>query len=188
MPPLPSRPRPAARLRSPLAALAVVAALAAVAATGARAGEAATQQLFAAVQANDFAAVQQAIGAGADVEARSPWGTTAAEMAVDKGYFRIAHYLVSIRNFQRPREAAAGGQPPLPATPPPGSGGSGEPAARAALGAAGGRPAVTPPSPPPSPGAAVPATRPPAAGGGDPFDPARPVYGSGLPGGDGKGF
>jgi hypothetical protein len=61
----------------------------------------ATERLFNAVHANDFSAVQASVGAGADVEAVNRWGITAADLAVDKGYFRIAHYLVSVRNFQR---------------------------------------------------------------------------------------
>ena len=60
----------------------------------------ATDKLFTAVHANDFSAVQASIAAGADVDARNSWGVTPADLAVDKGYFRIAHYLVSVRNFQ----------------------------------------------------------------------------------------
>lgn len=68
----------------------------------------ATERLFNAVYANDYSAVQASVGAGADVEATNSWGITAADLAVDKGYFRIAHYLVSVRNFQRkPDQAAA---------------------------------------------------------------------------------
>lgn len=60
----------------------------------------ATERMFNAVSANDYAAVQASIGAGADVDARNAWGLTAADLAVDKGYFQIAHYLVSVRNVQ----------------------------------------------------------------------------------------
>ena len=67
----------------------------------------ATERLFNAVHSNDFAAVQSSVGAGADVEARNSWGVTAAELAVDKGYFRIAHYLVSVRNFQHSKAEQA---------------------------------------------------------------------------------
>src|SRR5512132_4599583 len=55
-------------------------------------------QLFRAVQANDLAAVQTSIGEGADVEARDRWGMTPTDIAVDRGHYRIAHFLVSIRN------------------------------------------------------------------------------------------
>jgi hypothetical protein len=144
-----------------------------------------TGRLFAAVEGNDLPAAQQAIAAGADIEARNAWGATPAEVAVDKGYYRIAHYLVSIRNFQRTRPETA-------AAPPAG----GEAGARAALGTAGlpAAPAARVPTGAPAattagPAGAVPAT---AAGsvpqatpmtGGDPFDPARPAYGTGLPAG-----
>lgn len=68
----------------------------------------ATDRLFNSVYANDYSAVQSSIGAGADVEAVNNWGQTPADVAVDKGYFRIAHYLVSVRNFQHKGEPAAG--------------------------------------------------------------------------------
>jgi len=61
----------------------------------------ATEQLFEAVHANDFAAVQASVAAGADVEAADRWGMTPMELAIDKGYFEIGHYLVAVRNFSR---------------------------------------------------------------------------------------
>lgn len=61
----------------------------------------ATEQLFDAVHANDFAAVQASVAAGADVEASDRWGMTPMELAIDKGYFEIGHYLVAVRNFSR---------------------------------------------------------------------------------------
>ncbi len=157
----------------------------------------ATRQLFAAVQANDFQAVQTSIGAGADVEARNSWGFTAADVAVDRGYFRIAHYLVSIRNFQRPKTeptaaTAAASNPAVAATaaatakaaltqakPP-----TGAPAA-AKVPAASPR-AAAPPVSTPADSPAVTADRSPpvlpaAAGGAGPFDPSRPAYGATLP-------
>lgn len=61
----------------------------------------ATEQLFEAVHANDFPAVQASVAAGADVEASDRWGMTPMELAIDKGYFEIGHYLVAVRNFNR---------------------------------------------------------------------------------------
>ena len=65
---------------------------------------AATQRLFEAVFGNDLAAVQSAVTAGADINARNDWGVTATDLAVDRGYFEIAHYLLSVRNFRRQQE------------------------------------------------------------------------------------
>lgn len=72
--------------------------------TGGAAGRAAsgdeseTRRLFDAVFANDFNAVQASVAAGADVEARDQWGLTPVDYAVDKGNFKIAHFLISRRN------------------------------------------------------------------------------------------
>lgn len=64
-------------------------------------GADATEQLFEAVYANDFAAVQAAVAAGANVDLANQWGMTPMELAIDKGYFEIGHYLVAVRNFSR---------------------------------------------------------------------------------------
>lgn len=77
----------------------------------------ATERLFNAVHANDYTAVQSSVGAGADVDAVNSWGLTAADLAVDKGYFRIAHYLVSVRNFQRKGEQTSANTPTSTGTP-----------------------------------------------------------------------
>jgi hypothetical protein len=61
-----------------------------------------TQQLFDAVHANDVAAVQASVGAGADIDARNQWGLTPVEIAIDKGHYQIAHFLASVRHFRRP--------------------------------------------------------------------------------------
>src|SRR5512144_2202847 len=61
-------------------------------------------QLFRAVQANDLAAVQASIGEGADVEARDRWGMTPTDIAIDRGHYRIAHFLVSVRNNRRAQD------------------------------------------------------------------------------------
>jgi hypothetical protein len=62
--------------------------------------DATTQQLFDAIHANDFVAAQASVEAGAKVDVPGRWGMTAIELAVDKGYFKIAHYLVAVRNFR----------------------------------------------------------------------------------------
>jgi len=62
--------------------------------------DATTQQLFDAIHANDFAAAQASVDAGAKVDVPGRWGMTAIELAVDKGYFKIAHYLVAVRNLR----------------------------------------------------------------------------------------
>jgi hypothetical protein len=69
--------------------------------------ELATRQLFQAVYANDLAGAQASVGDGADVNARDRWGLTPADIAVDRGFYRIAHFLVSVRNIHRPHEASS---------------------------------------------------------------------------------
>lgn len=61
---------------------------------------------------NDLAAVRAAIDKGADVEARDYTGTQPVDMAIDRGYFDIAHYLISVRNAVQAQQT---GQPALPA-------------------------------------------------------------------------
>ena len=65
---------------------------------------AATRHLFEAVHGNSMAAVQSSIAAGADISATNEWGVTAIDLAVDKGYFSIAHFLLSVRNLRRLEE------------------------------------------------------------------------------------
>jgi len=60
-----------------------------------------TQDLFQAVQVNDMGAVKTAITAGADLSARNPAGMTPADLAVDKGHFIIAHFLLSARSARK---------------------------------------------------------------------------------------
>ena len=80
----------------------------------------ATQNLFDAVHRNDLGAAQSSVAAGAVITAVNDWGLTPVDLAVDKGYFEIAHFLLSLRNF---REAAgqAAPAPPQPAPAPPAS-------------------------------------------------------------------
>jgi hypothetical protein len=56
-----------------------------------------TLDLFQAVRLNDLNAIKSSIEAGADLFAENEDGMTAADLAVDQGYFIIAHYLLSRR-------------------------------------------------------------------------------------------
>jgi hypothetical protein len=134
------------------------------AATATAFSEKATRQLFQAIYANDLPSAQASVGDGADVEARDRWGMTPADLAIDRGHYRIAHFLVSVRNSRREHDA-----PPEPAAAPP-------PPAKAAAPAAtnGKRPTIAPAA---TPVPAVAAT-PPA--GPNPFDPSTPAPGSQL--------
>ena len=64
----------------------------------------ATQALFDAVLVNDLEAVKASVSADADLEARDRWGMTPIDLAVDRGHFKIAHFLLSVRNFRRDKE------------------------------------------------------------------------------------
>ncbi len=68
----------------------------------------ATRSLFDAVQANDLAAVQASIAAGGNLSAKDQWGLTPIDLAIDKSYFDVAHFLLSVRNFQRAENAPRG--------------------------------------------------------------------------------
>lgn len=61
----------------------------------------ASKQLFLAVEINDIGAVKQAIKAGADVNAHDATGMSPADLAVDKGHFIIAHFLLSERSLKK---------------------------------------------------------------------------------------
>ncbi|MBL6929284.1 MAG: ankyrin repeat domain-containing protein [Rhodospirillales bacterium] len=63
-----------------------------------------TQNLFSAIQRNDFSAVQLSVANGADISARNQFGMRAVDLAVDKGHFEIAHYLLSLREMESPQE------------------------------------------------------------------------------------
>ena len=62
-----------------------------------------TRDLFAAVRANDFSAVKRSLLEGGDVTAENTLGLTAVDIAVDKGNFRIAHYLLAWRKQRAPK-------------------------------------------------------------------------------------
>ncbi len=57
----------------------------------------ATESLFLAIRTNNFDAVKRSLLAGADVEAEDGDGRTAIDVAVDRGHFNIAHYLLAWR-------------------------------------------------------------------------------------------
>ncbi|HEY9079870.1 ankyrin repeat domain-containing protein [Magnetovibrio sp.] len=73
--------------------------------------DAATEELFLAVDSNDLDGVRAAIGKGADVEARDFSGTQPVDMAIDRGYFDIAHYLISVRNAAQAKQSGLPAQP-----------------------------------------------------------------------------
>ena len=138
----------------------------------------ATSQLFQAVYANDLPSVQVSVGDGADVDARDRWGMTPADIAIDRGNYRIAHFLVSIRNTRRTQEALAAATAASPAA-------KAESAVPVAAGkhpttatgpatavARRAEPAASPAS------ASIPATA--QLTGPNPFDPATPAPGSQL--------
>lgn len=80
----------------------------------------ATQQLFEAVHGNDLTAARASVAAGADLEAMDRWGLTALELAIDKGYYEIAHFLTAARSARRsgrqgPSQPAAADRSALPA-------------------------------------------------------------------------
>lgn len=144
----------------------------------------ATQLLFDAVHTNDFAGAEAAVAAGANIEARDRWQSTPVELAVDKGYFRIAHFLVSVRNTRqqaatvtpevaaaRPVEATQGAAAqPAPSQ----AGARSRSQASDSQASASQQTAAAAPAPAATP-AAWPDDRP------NPFDPAAPAFGTGLP-------
>ncbi len=76
----------------------------------------ATRQLFEAVEVNDLVRAKASLKAGADLQAKNADGMTAADLAVDKGHFIIAHYLLSERVARR-KAAAVGPRKPVRLTP-----------------------------------------------------------------------
>ncbi len=63
----------------------------------------ATRELFDAVRANNLSAVRRSLLKGGDVTAENALGLTAVDLAVDKGYFPIAHYLLAWRKQRAPK-------------------------------------------------------------------------------------
>ena len=58
------------------------------------ASNSATEQLFQAVGANDLSKVKAALEQGADVLSKNPHDNTPADVAINKGFFDLAHYLL----------------------------------------------------------------------------------------------
>ncbi|MDH5489953.1 MAG: ankyrin repeat domain-containing protein, partial [Rhodospirillaceae bacterium] len=81
--------------------------------------EYATKVLFMAVDKNDLPGVRAAIEGGADIEAVNPLGMQAVDIAVDRGYYDIAHYLISVRSQlaekSKNNPAVISSAPPAPA-------------------------------------------------------------------------
>ena len=74
-----------------------------------------TEKLFRAVRSNDFPAVKRNLLDGGDVRAENAAGLTVIDLAIDKGYFNIAHYLLAWRKQRKPKPKLP---LPLPAPPP----------------------------------------------------------------------
>ena len=74
-----------------------------------------TEKLFRAVRSNDFPAVKQNLLGGGDVRAENAAGLTVIDLAIDKGYFNIAHYLLAWRKQRKPKPKLP---LPLPVPPP----------------------------------------------------------------------
>ena len=92
----------------------------------------ATKSLFLAVKKNDLGGVKRSLLDGADVTAETSGGLTSIDIAIDKGYFPIAHYLLAWRRHLRPKpsrprlvpappaaeEPSIAEAPPVPEAPP----------------------------------------------------------------------
>jgi len=63
-----------------------------------------TKRLFDAVATNNMASVRSSITAGANITAINQEGMTAAGLAIEKGYFNIAHYILGVRNQRTTNE------------------------------------------------------------------------------------
>ena len=92
-----------------------------------------TLRLFKAIELNDMAAVKGSLDDGADISMQNADGQTAADLAVDKGHFIIAHYLLSRRllgqtepvmlapgKTEPPAQSTAAAKPKPSFAPPPG--------------------------------------------------------------------
>ncbi|NQU60852.1 MAG: hypothetical protein HQ512_06950 [Rhodospirillales bacterium] len=76
------------------------------------------RKLFDAVRSNQMGAVKRSLLKGADVGAENTFGLTAIDLAIDKGYFPIAHYLLAWRKQKQDRiKAEAPASPPPPPAP-----------------------------------------------------------------------
>ena len=160
----------------------------------------ATSRLFQAVYADDLTSAQASVAEGANIDARDRWGMTPTDVAIDRSHFRIAHFLVSVRNGRRAQEGQAepatkAAEPAaVPVAPAQSSANQSASASKAAAsGGAGGKPSARAPG---AASASTPASGPAAdllplaagaqpapawpAGKPNPFDPAVPAPGSQL--------
>ncbi|MBF0246651.1 MAG: hypothetical protein HQL36_01045 [Alphaproteobacteria bacterium] len=78
----------------------------------------ATRALFLAVERNDLPGVRAAVESGANLEARDFSGIQAADLAIDRGYFDIAHYLIGIRDRRKAQSTKAEKTDPTQPPPP----------------------------------------------------------------------
>jgi hypothetical protein len=112
--------------RNRIGALMMAGGLVLVSLTGAWAAEnlsAATKRLFDAVWTDDMARVRASIIDGADLTAINEFGVRAVDMAVDKGHYDIAHYLLSVEKQRNDQKTLAQPVPvpvptPLPSSAP----------------------------------------------------------------------
>ncbi|MDP6645593.1 MAG: hypothetical protein QGF16_16100, partial [Rhodospirillales bacterium] len=84
------------------------------------------KQLFLAVKNNQAARVRSLLTAGADPIATNKLGMTPAGLAIERGYFQMAHYILAVRNQRNQAKLRAAERlrrtaspPPAPASPPP---------------------------------------------------------------------
>lgn len=63
------------------------------------------KQLFQAVNTNNISQVKSRVNAGADLNALNEDGLTAAGLAIERGYFDLAHYLLAARNQKSSNQA-----------------------------------------------------------------------------------
>ncbi|WP_316978784.1 hypothetical protein [Shumkonia mesophila] len=73
--------------------------------------------MFEAVERNDLSAVRATVADGARIEARSSFGMRPVDLAIDKGHYEIAHYLLSLHNVREAANAAASEGPAVSVLP-----------------------------------------------------------------------
>jgi len=76
------------------------------------------KQLFEAISANNISLVRSRVNAGADLNAVNEDGLTPAGLAIEKGYFDLAHYLLAARNQQLTNETESKDKNPVQIAPP----------------------------------------------------------------------
>jgi len=84
------------------------------------ASNSATAQLFEAVGANDLSKVKAALEQGADVLSKNSHDNTPADVAINKGFFDLAHFLLDRADQIKatPAQPISNGPPPLEFAPP----------------------------------------------------------------------